>query len=105
MRMQRIQDNVQMMHTYFEALFSKDLSVILDMIDDNIEWVIVSTGDTLKGKEQIAKLAPNHWAASPNRVKTLVNVFAVSPGLAHDIQGTIAQARRLWKAIDRPMTR
>jgi ketosteroid isomerase-like protein len=75
-RMQRIQDNLQMMQRYFDALFGKDLNIILDMIDDHIEWLIVPTGDTLKGKEQIAKLAPNHWAASPNRIKTLVNVFA-----------------------------
>lgn len=75
-RMQRIQDNMQMMQRYFDALFGKDLNIILDMLDDNIEWLIVPTGDTLKGKEQIAKLAPNHWAASPDRVKTLVNVFA-----------------------------
>jgi ketosteroid isomerase-like protein len=75
-RMQRIQDNLQMMHTYFDALFGQDLNPILEMIDDHIEWLIVPTGDTLKGKEQIAKLAPNHWAASPNRIKTLVNLFA-----------------------------
>ncbi len=75
-RMQRIQDNLQMMHTYFDALFGKDLNPILEMIDDHIEWLIVPTGDTLKGKEQIARLASNHWAASPNRIKTLVNVFA-----------------------------
>jgi ketosteroid isomerase-like protein len=75
-RMQRIQDNLQMMRTYFDALFGKNLKPILDMLDENIEWLIVPTGDTLKGKEQIAKLAPNHWAASPDRIKTLVNVFA-----------------------------
>ncbi|MDR2164890.1 MAG: transaldolase [Zoogloeaceae bacterium] len=28
--------------------------------------------------------------------------FEVSPGLAHDAAGTIAAARRLWQAIDRP---
>jgi ketosteroid isomerase-like protein len=75
-RMQRIEDNLQMMHTYFDALFGKDLTPILEMIDDHIEWLIVPTGDTLKGKEQIAKLAPNHWAASPDRTKTLINLFA-----------------------------
>jgi ketosteroid isomerase-like protein len=74
--MQRVQDNLQMMRTYFDALFGKNLSPILDMLDENIEWLIVPTGDTLRGKEQIAKLAPNHWAASPDRIKTLVNVFA-----------------------------
>jgi ketosteroid isomerase-like protein len=75
-RMQRIQDNLQMMHTYFDALFGKDLNPMLDLFDDHIEWLIVPTGDTIRGKEEIAKLAPNHWAASPNRIKTLVNVFA-----------------------------
>ena len=75
-RMQRIQDNLQMMHTYFDALFGKDLTPILEIVDDHIEWQIVPTGDTLKGKEQIMKLASNHWAASPDRIKTLVNVFA-----------------------------
>jgi ketosteroid isomerase-like protein len=75
-RMQRIEDNLQMMHTYFDALFGKDLTPILEMIDEHIEWLIIPTGDTLKGKEQIAKLAPNHWAASSDRIKTLVDVFA-----------------------------
>src|SRR5688572_497313 len=27
--------------------------------------------------------------------------FEVSPSLAHDTQGTIAEARRLWKSVDR----
>ena len=67
-RLQHIQDNLHMMHTYFDALFGKDLNRILDLLDDNIEWTIVPTGDTLKGKEILAKLAPNHWAASPNRI-------------------------------------
>jgi steroid delta-isomerase-like uncharacterized protein len=74
--MTRIQDNLQMMHTYFDALFGKDLNKILDMLADDIEWTIIPTGDTLKGKTILAELAPNHWAASPNRIKTLVNVFA-----------------------------
>src|ERR1700680_1948977 len=26
----------------------------------------------------------------------------VSPGLAHDTQGSVVEARRLWKAVDRP---
>jgi len=75
-RTQRIQDNLGMMRAYFDALFGKNLNVILDMLDENIEWLIVPTGDTLRGKAEIAKLAPNNWAASPDRVKTLVNLFA-----------------------------
>jgi ketosteroid isomerase-like protein len=75
-RKQSVQDNLQMMHVYFDALFGKNLKPILDMLDEHIEWLIVPTGDTLKGKDEIARLAPNHWAASPDRVKTLVNLFA-----------------------------
>src|ERR1035438_2686304 len=75
-RTQRLQDNLRMMRAYFDALFGKNLNVILDMLDENIEWLIVPTGDTLRGKAAIAKMAPNHWAASPDRIKTLVNLFA-----------------------------
>jgi len=66
---QRIQDNLQMMHVYFDALFSKDMNPMLELFDQDIEWLIVPTGDTIKGKEEIAKLAANHWAASPGRIK------------------------------------
>ena len=75
-RMQRIEDNLQMMHAYFDALFTKDMNPMLDMFDQDIEWLIVPTGDTIKGKHELAKLAANHWAASPGRIKTLVNLFA-----------------------------
>lgn len=66
-RMQRIQDNLQMMHTYFDALFGKDLTPIFEMIDEHIEWLIVPTGDTLKGKEQIAKLASQPLGCFPRQ--------------------------------------
>jgi hypothetical protein len=82
-RMQRIEDNVHRgltqgckHHRYEATTYGARSSPprVLDPI--LIEWLIVPTGDALKGKEQIAKLAPNHWAASPDRLKTLVNVFA-----------------------------
>ena len=73
---QCIQDNLRMMHAYFDALFTKDMNPMLELFDQDIEWLIVPTGDTIKGKDQIAKLAANHWAASPGRIKTLVNLFA-----------------------------
>ena len=73
---QRIQDNLQMMHAYFDALFTADICPMLELFDQDIEWLIVPTGDTIKGKDEIAKCAANHWAASPGRIKTLVNLFA-----------------------------
>ena len=73
---QCVKDNLRMMHAYFDALFTKDMNPMLELFDQDIEWLIVPTGDTIKGKDQIAKLAANHWAASPGRIKTLVNLFA-----------------------------
>lgn len=64
------------MHRYFDLLFSKDLDSILSMIDDDIEWLVVPTGDVIIGKEAFAELARNHWVASPDRIKRLVNLFA-----------------------------
>jgi steroid delta-isomerase-like uncharacterized protein len=75
-RTQCVKANLQMMHAYFDALFTKDMSPMFELFDQDIEWLIVPTGDTIKGKDEIAKLAANHWAASPGRIKTLVNLFA-----------------------------
>jgi ketosteroid isomerase-like protein len=49
-RTQCIQDNLRMMHAYFDALFTKDLNPMLAMFDQDIEWLIVPTGDTIKRK-------------------------------------------------------
>jgi ketosteroid isomerase-like protein len=72
----RINANMSTMRTYFDLLFSKNLDKILELVDPNIEWLIVPTGDIIKGKDEFSKLAKNHWAASPNRIKTLINLFA-----------------------------
>jgi hypothetical protein len=41
-RMHRIQSNLQMMRTYFDVLFGKNLRPIPNMLDENIEWLIVN---------------------------------------------------------------
>jgi len=71
-----IQANMSTMKTYFDLLFSKNLDKLLELIDPNIEWLIVPTGDIIKGQDEFVKLARNHWAASPNRIKKLLNLFA-----------------------------
>jgi steroid delta-isomerase-like uncharacterized protein len=75
-REKKTQANLLTMQTYFDLLFSKHLDQLLELFDDNIEWLMVATGDVIKGKEMLAKGAKNHWAASPNRMKKLVNLFA-----------------------------
>lgn len=52
-----IKNNLQMMHAYFDALFTTDMNPMLELFDQDIEWLIVPTGDTIKGKDAIAKLA------------------------------------------------
>lgn len=70
------QENLNTIRTYFDLLFSKELDTLVDMFADDIEWFIVPTGTLIRGKDQLSALAQNHWAASPDRVKTLVNLFA-----------------------------
>jgi ketosteroid isomerase-like protein len=71
-----VQVNLTTLRTYFDLLFSKSVDKLLDLIDPNIEWLIVPTGELVKGRDAFVALAKNHWAASPNRTKNLVSLFA-----------------------------
>lgn len=70
------QDNLKTMQTYFDLLFGKEMQQLLDLFADDVNWFIVATGTTFNGKEELKAGAQNHWAASPDRVKKLVNLFA-----------------------------
>ena len=39
----QVQANLAIMRKYFDLLFSKELDSLLEIIDDNIEWLIVPT--------------------------------------------------------------
>jgi steroid delta-isomerase-like uncharacterized protein len=76
-RERTVQDHLTLMHRYFDLLYTKDLDSLLELIDDDIEWLVVATGDVIKGKASFAEMAKNHWGASPDRVKKLINLFAM----------------------------
>jgi steroid delta-isomerase-like uncharacterized protein len=71
-----IQDHLILMRRYFDLLYTKDLDSVLELVDNDIEWLIVPTGDVIRGKAAFAELAKNHWGASPDRTKKLLNLFA-----------------------------
>jgi hypothetical protein len=71
-----IQDHLKLMRRYFDLLYTKNLDPVLELVDDDIEWLIVPTGDVIRGKVAFAELATNHWSASPDRTKKLLNLFA-----------------------------
>jgi steroid delta-isomerase-like uncharacterized protein len=71
-----IQDHLTLMRRYFDLLHTKNLDSVLGLVDDDIEWLIVPTGDVIRGKAEFAELATNHWSASPDRTKKLLNLFA-----------------------------
>jgi steroid delta-isomerase-like uncharacterized protein len=75
-RERRVQSNLALMQRYFDLLFSKELDDMLELIDDDIEWLVVPTGTIIRGKEMFAAGAKQHWGATPDRVKKLVNLFA-----------------------------
>ena len=71
------QDNLSLLRRYFDLLYTEDLDAVLELVDDAIEWFIVPTGDVINGKANFAALATNHWGASPDRTKKLINLFTV----------------------------
>jgi steroid delta-isomerase-like uncharacterized protein len=75
-RARSVEENLAVMRRYFDLLFTKDLDPMLELVDDDIEWLIVPTGDVISGKASFAELAENHWGASPDRTKKLLNLFA-----------------------------
>ncbi len=68
--------NMKTMHKYFDLLWGKEMETLLALFADDIEYFIVPTGTLIKGKDQFRVGAQNHWSASPDRVKKLVNLFA-----------------------------
>jgi ketosteroid isomerase-like protein len=70
------QSNVDKIHKYFDLLFGKQMDELMSMFSDDINWFIVPTSTTIQGKAQFRAMAENHWAASPDRTKKLLNVFA-----------------------------
>lgn len=70
------QRNLAKMRKYFDLLFGKEMDDLLSMFADDITWFIVPTNTTIKGKAQFRTMAENHWSASPDRIKKLLNVFA-----------------------------
>jgi steroid delta-isomerase-like uncharacterized protein len=75
-RERKVHDNLALMRRYFDLLFSKDMDAMLELIDDHIEWLVVPTGTVISGKPMLAVGAKQHWGATPDRVKKLVNLFA-----------------------------
>ena len=71
------QDNLSLLRRYFDLLYTEDLDAVLELVDDAIEWFIVPTGDVINGKANFAALPTNHWGASPDRTKKLINLFTV----------------------------
>ena len=43
-----IQDHLIMMRQYFDLLYTKNLDSVLGLVDDDIEWLIVPTGDVIR---------------------------------------------------------
>jgi ketosteroid isomerase-like protein len=75
-RERRGQENLAVMRRYFDLLYSRDLDALLQLVDDDIQWLVVPTGDVISGKASLAELAANHWGASPDRTKRLLNLLA-----------------------------
>ena len=70
------EDHVSKMRKYFDLLFGKQMDELLALFSDDIDWFVVPTNTRIKGKGQFRAMAENHWAASPDRTKKFINLFA-----------------------------
>ena len=96
--------NLETMKTYFGLLFGMEMEPLLDLFADDVHWVIVPTGTTITGKGELRAGAQNHWAASPDRVKKLVNLFATdeSAALEYMTSGTLTRQAEIGDTVFRP---
>ena len=39
------------MHRYFDLLYSKDMDAMLELIDDDIDWLVVTVQDVVAGSQ------------------------------------------------------
>jgi ketosteroid isomerase-like protein len=85
-------ENLHLIRTYFDALLGKNTKRILDMLDEHVEWFTVPTGEAVKGKAALLQVPPTDWSASPNRSKTLINVFAGEESAFLEYRTTRGQA-------------
>jgi hypothetical protein len=72
----RVATNTAVMKKYFDLLFTQNMDQLFEPITDDIEWRVIPTGDVFTNKDEFERLARNHWSASPDRTKKLVNLFA-----------------------------
>ena len=56
-RERRVQDNLSLMRRYFDLLYTENLDAVVELVDDDIEWFIVPTGDVISAR-QISPRSP-----------------------------------------------
>ena len=60
----------------FRSALHKNLDSVLGLVDDDIEWLIVPTGDVIRRKRPSSPARHEPLGASPDRTKKLLNLFA-----------------------------
>jgi len=77
----------------FEGFSTPDVNTFIDGMDEQVAWVLVPTGETIRGKQEIGKSFPKTWEMISSRKIALVNMFATEDWacLEYIASGTIAQ--------------
>jgi hypothetical protein len=52
-----ILDNMNIFRAFSEGMYNDNLEGFMEKIDENCEWVIIATGETFRGIDEIRQLA------------------------------------------------
>ena len=76
LRARRIQDNLALIQKFSEGFSIPDVDLFIEGMDEQVEWVLVPTGEIIRGKQEIASSTPKTWEMISDRKVKLVSVFA-----------------------------
>jgi len=57
MNNESVKDNMNIFRAFSEGMYNDNLEGLMEYIDENVEWVIMATGETFRGIDEFRQLA------------------------------------------------
>ena len=73
-----VKDNMNIFRAFSEGMYNDNLEGLMEYIDENVEWVIMATGETFRGIDEFRQLALRSMDARKHTKEThaeFTNVF------------------------------
>lgn len=74
------QDNVRLVQDLFDAVNRHDVDGALSLVDPNVEWVNMATGETFRGPGGFRRILQEWWRTFPDNSVEIVDLIAGQDG-------------------------